>query len=119
MFRKYYKGTVYKLEAFEGSIMHDRIIADYVIVYNSLLTPYCDFMTDCAFNTKEIALDLIFSENSQYAMASYLDDASLVPISCEEAAYTILAQSYLGEAYAGMLSEKQIDLVLKKAIHLS
>lgn len=119
MLRKYYKGTLWKLEAFNGSIIHDRIIADNVIIYDSPFIPYCDFMTDCAFNTKEIALDLIFSANSvQYAMASYLDTTSLVPITSEEAIQHVLAQGYLGEVFTGMLSEEQIGQVLKKTMHL-
>lgn len=118
MFQKYYKGTLCKLEAYNGEIIYDRIIADDVIIYDNLLTPYCDFMTDCVFNTKDIALDLIFSEKSKYAMATYLDEASIVPISYYDAASALLAQGYLGESFAGILSEKEVGQVLKKAMHL-
>ena len=116
MTKNYYKGTICKLEAIDGKIVHDRIVCENAILYQSLVTPYCYVVTDNLVNTKELAYDLVFSQDQKYTMATYLDEESLVPISFVEAASSILAEGFLGEVITEPLSETDAVNVLKKTI---
>jgi len=114
MTKHYYKGTIYKLEAISQEIVHDRIIKENAVVYQSVIEPFTDLVTGQALNDRENAESLIYDHH--YSMASYLDTSSLVSISKEEAAHIFLKEIF-SDDFSSDVSEQDVSAVLKKTMH--
>jgi len=114
MAKHYYKGTIYKLEAISQEIVHDRIIKENAVLYQSVIEPFTDLVTGQVFNDRENAESLIYDHH--YSMASYLDTDSLIPISKEEAAHIFLKEVF-GDEFSHTVSEQEVSMVLKRTMH--
>lgn len=113
MSRNYYRGTVLELGRV-GDNLKSRVIAENVVVYNNMVSPYVDLAFDHIYNTKTEACDMIFDmgENS----SRYLDEESLVAISKEEAATRLLSDVFLESPEVPLMPE-EVSAVLRKTIH--